>query len=465
MSTTSPESHPSRSSRSLLPDSCCAHAAGVAGNASGPDTVRRDGAAPGRHDHNSRGAWLSGGGHGRRERGSAGPSSAYLLLWSLWPGQLHLRTARPDAIAVYLLELPLRPGRILPVRDLTVFSCLRDTVPDAWGQRVIFGRRTGRLDAQSDTGTLSVLTYLLESGSHRIGGLDFQMSADTYIPREADDPMLELTQDATDRLAAGEVLPAALAEAPLRGTSLGGARPRVTLLDEADRPVIAKLSTQTDTYPVVRYEAVAMELARRVGIDTALTRMTTSLGRDVLLVDRFDRPGDSTRTMMVSALTILRLDEFTGARYASYLDLADQVRGCFTHATATLAELFRRLVLNICVSNTDDHARNHSAFWDGTALTLTPAYDISPSMRTGDTASQAMALTRDGRRDSRLDLCRLTASEYLLTGKAAEQIIDEVVSGIEAAFDDVAELIRLTAAERSQLGRRLILHPSVHFVV
>lgn len=72
-------------------------------------------------------------------------------------------------------------------------------------------------------------------------------------------------------------------------------------------------------------------------------------------------------------------------------------------------------MLNICVSNTDDHARNHAAFWDGTALTLTPAYDISPSLRSGDTATQAMALTRDGRRDARLALCRLTAKEYLLS--------------------------------------------------
>lgn len=179
---------------------------------------------------------------------------------------------------------------------------------------MILARRTGRLDAQSDTGSLGVLTYLLESGSDRVGALDFQASADTYIPRESDHPSLELMHDAADRLAAGEVLPAALAEALLRGTSLGGARPKVTLLDEAARPVIAKLSTQTDTYPLVRYEAVAMELARRVGIDTARTRLTASLGKDVLLVDRFDRPGGGTRALMVSALTILGLDEFTGAR-------------------------------------------------------------------------------------------------------------------------------------------------------
>ena len=80
--------------------------------------------------------------------------------------------------------------------------------------------------------------------------------------------------------------------------------------------------------------------------------------------------------MMVSALTLLELDEFTGARYASYIDLADLVRARFTDPAETLAELFRRIVVNICVSNSDDHARNHAAFWNGEELTLTPAYDI-----------------------------------------------------------------------------------------
>ena len=329
--------------------------------------------------------------------------------------------ARDEAIALYLPELPLREGRIAPAGGLTIAGCLRDAGPDAWGQRVILARRLGRLDATADTGALSTLTYLLESGSDRIGGLDFQLSATEYVPRSADHPTLAQMQDAAQRLAAGEELAPALADALLRGTSIGGARPKVTLLDSHGRPVIAKLSTQTDPYPAVKFEAAAMALAARVGIDAAPTRMVRSLGKDVLLVDRFDRPGGGQRTLMVSALTILGLDEFTGARYASYLDLADQVRARFREPSATLAELFRRVVFNICVSNSDDHARNHAAFWDGTALTLTPAYDLSPGLRSGDTASQAMALTRDGRRSSRLSLCRQTASEYLLPAAHAER--------------------------------------------
>ena len=370
--------------------------------------------------------------------------------------------ARDEAIALYAPELPLRAGRIAPYGGLAIAGCLRDAGPDAWGQRVILARRLGHLHATADTGALSTLTYLLESGSDRIGGLDFQLSATEYVPRSADHPTLEQLQEAAERLAAGEVLAPALADALLRGTSIGGARPKVTLLDEDGRPAIAKLSTQTDPYPAVKFEAAAMALAACVGIDVAPTRLVRSLGKDVLLVNRFDRPAGGRRTLMVSALTILGLDEFTGARYASYLDLADHVRARFREPTATLAELFRRVVFNVCVSNSDDHARNHAAFWDGTALTLTPAYDLSPGLRSGDTSSQAMALTRDGRRSSRLSICRETASEYLLTAAGADGIIDEVVSGIASHFDEVAERAQLTALERMQL-QRLVLHPSIHY--
>jgi len=370
--------------------------------------------------------------------------------------------ARTDAIPLYLPELPLGPGRIQPPDGLAIAGCLRDAGPDAWGQRVILARRLGHLDSSADTGALSTLTYLLESGSDRTGGLDFQHSATDYVPRFADHPTLAQMQDGAERLAAGEPLPPELADALLRGTSIGGARPKVTLLDPDGRPVIAKLSTQADPYPAVKFEAAAMALAARVGVNVAPTRLIRSSGRDVLLVDRFDRPGGGRRTLMVSALTILGLDGLTGARYGSYIHLADQIRARFRDPIPTLAELFRRVVFNVCVSNSDDHARNHSAFWDGEWLTLTPAYDIAPGLRSGDTSAQAMALTRDGRRASRLALCRESAGDYLLDPDQANRIIDEVVTGIQTHFDEVAELARLTGSDRDQF-RRLVLHPSIHY--
>jgi serine/threonine-protein kinase HipA len=365
---------------------------------------------------------------------------------------------RPDAIPLYLPDLPLQPGRIRPLAGLTVAGCIRDAGPDAWGQRVILAEHAGHLTADSDTDDRSLLTYLLESGSNRIGALDFQTSATAYQARTTDATLQELVT-AAELLEAGHPLPPALGVALLHGTSVGGARPKV-LISDGDRSLIAKLSSSTDVYPVVKTEAVAMELARRVGLDVPQTEVIEVLGRDALLVDRFDRPdGGRHRRMVVSALTILKLDVMMG-RYATYYDLADAIRLRFTEPSQTLRELFSRIVFNICVSNTDDHARNHAAFWDGKDLTLTPAYDICPQPRSGGEATQAMAIRRDGYRFSQLAGCLPAATNtYLLSQTEAKGIIDYQVDTIRSQWSEAADAARLTAAERDRLWGRQILNP------
>ncbi len=378
---------------------------------------------------------------------------------------------RPGAIPVYLPELPLARGPIRPRDPLTVAGCIRDGGPDAWGQRVILARRFGRLQHDSDTGSLSLLTYLLESGSDRIGALDFQVSATDYVPRTQGATLAEL-QTGAERLDAGEELSADLAQALLRGTSIGGARPKALLRDEtAGADLIAKFAVASDAYPVIKAEGVAMELARRCGLDVAPSRMVSSQGKAVLLVERFDRlpaGSSSTRRMMVSALTLFGLTERAG-RYATYPGLADLIRTRFTAPGQTLRELFRRIVFNICVSNTDDHARNHAAFYSfdagGVDLILTPAYDLCPQPRSGDTAQQSLAIDREGGRASRLQLCEQAAPIYQLTGAQARDIIDEQLTTINEQWAAAADIAGLTAAERSLLWHRQILNPAIHYSV
>lgn len=368
---------------------------------------------------------------------------------------------RPEAVALYEPELPLQRGRIQPLAGLNMASCIRDAGPDAWGQRVILARRAGHLSDVSVTVELNPLTYLLESGSDRIGALDFQASPTDYRPRHESAPLSEMQQAAL-ALEEGKELPEPLAAALLRGTSIGGARPKV-LLDDGGRSLIAKLSSATDPYPVVKAEAVGLELGRRVGLTVPDSRVIESLGRDVLLVERFDRtdvPGE--RRMIVSALTILGLDEMM-ARYATYPLLADTIRARFTSPRATLRELFTRIVFNICIGNTDDHARNHAAFWDGRQLTLTPAYDLCPQVRSGETAAQAMAIGRDGGRDSQLRVCRAAAPEYLLDVADADAIIDSVVTTIRQQWADAADAAQLTRAQHTQLWGRQILSPFIFY--
>lgn len=373
-------------------------------------------------------------------------------------GQSYLE--RDAAIPLYLPELPLRPGLIAPLDGLTLAGCINDAMPDAWGQRVVMNRLLGSGADATDPALLGPLTYMLESSSDRIGALDFQESPDAYLAREGDDASLEELQEAARLVDEGKSLSAGLDRALLHGSSVGGARPKALIAD-GKRRLIAKFSSSTDTYSVVKGEFAAMKLAARAGLDVAPVELISSLGKDVLLVERFDRvvePAGEVRRGIVSALTVLELDEMA-ARYASYADLAQIVRERFTRPKTTLRELFARIVFNILVGNTDDHARNHSAFWDGEALTLTPAYDICPQPRAGGEASQGMMIAPNGFRLSRLSGCLDAASTYLLNDAEAREIIDGQIEAIEGGWPEVCESARLSEVERSYFWRRQLLNP------
>jgi serine/threonine-protein kinase HipA len=364
---------------------------------------------------------------------------------------------RPDAIPLYLPELPLRAGAIEPLGGLTMAGCIRDAGPDAWGQRVVMAHLLGAGAKDGDPAVFGPITHLLHSGSDRIGALDFQARSDLYVSRDDASAPLEDLMQAADLVNQNLPLPPALDLALLHGSSVGGARPKA-LLEDAGRALIAKFSSSTDTYPIVKGEFAAMELARRAGLDVAAVELARVIGRDVLLVERFDRTSETeARRAMVSALTILELDEMM-ARYASYAALAQVVRERFTDARATLRELFARITFNILTGNSDDHARNHAAFWDGEWLTLTPAFDICPQPRAGGETSQAMAIGADGYRMSQLAGCVERASAFLLSVGEAREIIDHQAATIEREWQDVCDRARMTSVERSFFWRRQFLN-------
>jgi serine/threonine-protein kinase HipA len=162
---------------------------------------------------------------------------------------------------------------------------------------------------------------------------------------------------------------------------------------------------------------------------------------------------------MVSALTILGLGEMQ-ARYASYEDLAEVVRSRFTDSAKTLRELFSRIVFNILCGNTDDHARNHAAFWDGNYLTLTPAYDICPQSRTGNEASQAMLIVGQNRM-SQLSVCLDAARKFQMSNDEAQEVIEQLQHGINENWEMVCDEAKLTAIDRQLLMGRQFLNPSI----
>nr|MBP6730161.1 HipA domain-containing protein [Microthrixaceae bacterium] len=157
---------------------------------------------------------------------------------------------------------------------------------------------------------------------------------------------------------------------------------------------------------------------------------------------------------------VLGLDEF-GGRYATYWELADSIRARFTDPDLTLRELFSRITFNVLVGNTDDHARNHAAFWDGRSLSLTPAYDLCPQPRIGRETAQAMAIAPDGFRRSELAGCIERAGTYHLDAAEARSIVHRQIDTIAANWAEVCDAARLTEVERMSLWEREFMNPSV----
>lgn len=382
-----------------------------------------------------------------------------LIRFNYGRSYLEMAERGEGAVPLYEPELPLRRGVLSLPRGLSMPGCIRDAAPDAWGRRVILNRLLGARGAGADTGDLDELTYLLESGSDRIGALDFQRSPTEYAARGGQTASLEELLESARRVEQGVPLSPALDQALFHGSSIGGARPKA-LIEDAEEKYVAKFSSGTDVYNVVKAEFVAMRLAGLAGIDAAEVRLERAANRDVLLVRRFDRElADAgwRRRAMVSALTLLGLDEML-ARYASYERLAEIVRHRFAAPRETLRELFTRLVFNVLCGNTDDHARNHAAFWDGRALTLTPAYDICPQGRTGDEASQGMRIKGEDNL-SRLSTCLSAAGDYLLSPAEAREIMVGVAESIRANWDAVCDEAGLSATDRAGLWGRQFLNP------
>lgn len=371
---------------------------------------------------------------------------------------------RADSIPLQPDGLPLVPGAHRPPVGLEAHGVIRDAAPDSWGMQIITRRLLGA--GAADTNEVPLLTHLVESGSNRIGALDFQSSPTEFRSRDTHGTLEELV-DAGERMAMGLPFSPELDDALTHGTSVGGARPKALLVDDAGprrRELIAKFSVSTDTFPWVQAESVGMELARRCGVEVAPTELTRAQGRDVLLVERFDRPADGTRRLLLSGLTLLGLHEMV-SRYGTYVQVAEQLRLRSADPEATLRELFTRIVVSVLIGNTDDHPRNISVFWDGRSLELTPAYDMCPQPRSTGEAEQAMAFGSAGLRRSRLADVATAAATYRLSAVTAAEIIDRCTTTVMDSFDEVCAALGVDPFTRDLLWRRSVANESIFYPV
>lgn len=203
-----------------------------------------------------------------------------------------------------------------------------------------------------------------------------------------------------------------------------------------------------------------MRLAKLAGIDVAAVEIERIGGRHILLVERFDRirqaSGAWARRPMVSALTWKQESELS-AHQISYAQLADEIEGGCEKGREAKLEMFSRLIFNVLVGSTDDHARNHAAFWAGHTMELTPAYDIAPQRRASRQANQAMTLT-EGSRAAQLQNVAEIAPAFGITAPRFRQIVDELVGTILDNWSEVCDEAGLSRAEQAASAGRQFLN-------
>lgn len=310
--------------------------------------------------------------HREPRRGYEAVGFAYSVKWLNHPEAFSLEPA-----------LVLAPGSFSPVSEQKIFGAIGDSAPDTWGRQLL--RRGERRAAQAEgrpIRTLHELDFLLGVADvARMGALRFRRTGSSAFlaPKPDGVPSILHIQElfeATQRVLSDDETAEDLRLILAPGSSLGGARPKASIIDGSNNLAIAKFPKETDEYSLERWEAIAMELARRADIRTAESELTTVLRRPVFLSKRFDRV-NGHRIPFLSAMSMLDMRD---GQAGSYPEIADAISQYGGSVEQDLQELFRRMAFNVLISNVDDHLRNHAFLHQGiNGWTLSPAYDLNPT--------------------------------------------------------------------------------------
>ena len=359
----------------------------------------------------------------------------------------------PDNLAIDP-ALELFEGRHFVTHKRRNFGVFLDSSPDRWGQRLM--DRRASLHAELEPEKSNVLhdsDYLL--GVHdlsRMGGLRFKLSdegpfLDNSIVGAAP-PMArlrELEQASHDFEATGyddalQLDNLAVLLAP--GSSLGGARPKASVVDHDRSLWIAKFPSNADEVDTGSWEYLSMQLAKDCGISIPNVRRERFVSRNhTLLSQRFDRTAGGDRIHMVSAMTMLQRED-GDEQPSSYLDIVDVIERTSDGVACELEQLWRRVLFNVLISNTDDHLRNHAFLWDGASWRLSPAYDLNPNPK-----RRYLSLNIDeSSSDADIALVMKSAPYYRIDSKTATAILTQM-SDIVRTWESRAKLLGISRSE------------------
>ncbi|KAF1007022.1 MAG: hypothetical protein GAK28_01993 [Luteibacter sp.] len=377
----------------------------------------------------------------------------------------------PDWLAAddrFALEpgLPLVAGMQYhqQARDGSLFhGAIADTEPDGWGRKVILRdhakqRQQARQGGEAvETRALNHLDFLLAvDDDSRIGALRFRDEEGRFQraaepERRTTPPLVELglLLSASKAVELHTETEHDLAYLRGRGTTLGGLRPKCTVIDEQRHLSIGKFPSVQDDRAVTKGEVLALLLARNSGIDAAQASLVDSDGSPVALIRRFDRPDDGGRLMYISAATMLGVDTGDGSEH-SYTEIVDALRQYGARAQSDIEELWRRIAFSILITNVDDHLHNHGFLHHQRGQwVLAPAFDVNPFP---ERARELKTwISEDTGPEASIDALMSAASYFRIDRNTAVRILSEVEQAT-GRWRDVGRTIGMNPRELDQFA-------------
>lgn len=348
-----------------------------------------------------------------------------------------------------------------------IFGCFSDALPDRWGRTLL--KRREQIQASEEkraVRNLSSFDYLMGIDDFsRMGGFrlkreldgDFiNVSPSLKIPPLTELRQLVLASQEVEKSEENDVLPEKkwIAQLIQPGTSLGGARPKAGVLDDRGNLCIAKFPSRKDDYDTGLWEHFSHLLARKAGIYAAQTKVLGGLGKyHTLLSKRFDRTDEGKRIHFASSMSLIGLRDGDNAQGGyGYLNIVDFILQSCCDVEKNLQELYRRVAFNICIGNSDDHFRNHGFLLTPRGWTLSPAYDMNPTLN----EYQSLLINESS---NKADIRTLLESceSYMIKKEVAKNIIRQVQAAV-AGWENLAVLLQIPAREVTMFKDRFKLN-------